>query len=74
MRTIEYNPSPIEVEFAEAISKLKEELEKHLTKNKIDSISNNINADNPLLKIDMTDTDGDKHRLVIKLIQKPDQF
>ena len=73
MKTDLYNPSPIEVEFAHAINELKSELEKHITNNRIDKIENNITADNPLLKVHLTDSDGDKHVLVIKLIQKPDQ-
>lgn len=74
MKTTAYNPSPIEVEFAKAISSLKTELEEHLSNNKIDAIENNINADNPFLKVHLTDSDGDKHTMVIKLIQKPDDF
>jgi len=74
MKTSSYNPSPIEVEFANAISNLKDEMEKQLSSNKIDKIENNINADNPLLKVHLTDNDGDQHTLVIKLIQKPDKF
>ena len=73
MKTTTYNPSPLEVEFAHAISNLKSDIEQHLQDNQIDQIENNINADNPVLKVHLTDKDGDKHVLVIKLIQKPDQ-
>jgi hypothetical protein len=73
MKTTTYNPSPLEVEFANALTQLRSELEAHLSQNKIDQIENNIQADNPFVKVFMTDEDGDKHQMVIKLIQKPDQ-
>ena len=72
MKTTSYNPSPIEVEFANALTQLKSELESHLSYNSIDRIENNIQADNPFVKVYMTDKDGDEHQMVIKLIQKPD--
>ena len=73
MKTTAYNPSPLEVEFAKALTDLQSEIEGHLSSNRIDKIENDINADNPMLKIYLTDTDGDRHQMVIKLIQKPDE-
>ena len=72
MKTTTYNPSPIEVEFAKGLSNMKNELEKHLSNNKIDSIVNKINADNPMIIFNLVDGDGDTHQLVIKVIQRPD--
>ncbi len=72
MKTEVYNPSQLEVELASAIKDLHGEIEKKLSYNKIIKIENNIHEDNPLLKIDLQDKDGDLHKVVIKIIQKAD--
>ncbi len=72
MRTISYNPSEIEVEFATIIESLIDTINAKLSQKKILSVENNLNLDNPILKVYLLDDDGDKHTLVVKLIQKPD--
>lgn len=72
MKTVSYNPSKIEKEFAEVISKLTKEIENGLTENKIVSIENKLMADNPTLTFYLEDNDGDKHEVVVKIIQRMD--
>ena len=74
MRTEIYNPSQLEVEFANALNDLVPEIEKKLSANKIIKIENKIKEDNPMVLFHLQDTDGDLHELVIKLIQRPDKF
>jgi len=74
MKTTNYNPSQIEVEIAEAIMKLKPELEQMLSTNKIVKVENRIERDNPQLLIALEDNDGDPHEVVIKIIQRADNF
>lgn len=74
MKTNNYNPSPIEIDFAKAIESIKDQLEKAVGNQKIESIENKMDKDNPMLILKLKDIDGDPHELVIKLIQKPDQF
>lgn len=73
MKTKSYNPSELEVRFANAISNLKHEIETHIDGNRIIEIDNRIKEDNPLLLFWLEDQDGDKHEMVIKIIQRPDQ-
>lgn len=72
MRTTSYNPSEIEVEFATIIESLTDTINDKLSQKKILSVENNLNLDNPILKVYLLDDDGDKHTLIVKLIQKPD--
>jgi len=73
MKTASYNPSPLEVEFAKAIEGLKDEIVERLSFiKKIKEVQNQIDQDNPLVRIIMDDHDGDEHILVLKIIQKPD--
>ncbi|QSE96034.1 hypothetical protein [Fulvivirga lutea] len=74
MKTTNYNPSNLEVQFARAIEDLQEQIEKHLPDNDIISIENRISEDNPLVKFYLLDKDGDPHEMVIKIIQTPDKF
>jgi len=74
MKTEHYNPSQIEIEFAQAIVDLQSELEKRLSSNKIIKVENKNERDNPQLRIELEDTDGDAHEVVIKIIQRPDSF
>ncbi len=74
MKTTTYNPSPLEVDFANALHVLQEEIQKHLQGNKIVNVESNLNRDNPMVKFSMVDTDGDPHEVVIRIIQIPDKF
>lgn len=72
MKTTQYNPSPLEVEIAYALTLLKGQIEEHLSQNTITKIENHIKEDNPLVRIHMVDKDGDPHEVVVKIIQKAD--
>ena len=74
MKTTSYNPSNIEVAFAQALEDLKEDIQKKLPDNEIIKIENKIKEDNPLVKFYLLDKDGDPHEVVIKVIQTPDRF
>jgi hypothetical protein len=74
MKTISYNPSAIEVEFANAIMRLREEIQAQLSNNEIIEIQHKIQDDNPSLKFVLLDKEGDPHEVVIKVIQTPDKF
>ena len=73
MKTISYNPSSLELEFAEAILKLRGEIDKSLSSNRIIEIKKSGNEDNPKLVFFLEDEDGDKHEVVMKVIQRPDR-
>ncbi|MBK6266277.1 hypothetical protein JKA74_14620 [Marivirga sp. S37H4] len=74
MITKQYNPSQLEVEIAKAIKELSSQIESKLSDCKIIEIEDKIMADNPLVKIKLVDKDNDPHEVVLKIIQKPDQF
>lgn len=74
MKTTSYNPSPLEVDFANALHKLQHELEKHLPGNQIVHIENNLTRDNPMVRFNLIDQDGDPHEVVLRIIQIPDKF
>ena len=74
MKTSTYNPSPIEIDFANALHILQGEIEKHLENNRIVNVESNITRDNPLVKFNLMDKDGDPHEIVIRIIQIPDKF
>jgi len=73
MITKQYNPSQLEVEFAKAIKELAPEIESKLSQFKIVGVEDNIKADNPMVRVKLTDNDNDSHEVVLKIIQKPDQ-
>ncbi|QHT71546.1 hypothetical protein GXP67_35230 [Rhodocytophaga rosea] len=73
MKTIHYNPSLIEVEFAKIIADLKEEIQKKSAFNTIEEIENNSTKDNPHLVFNLIDTDGDRHELIVQFIQRMDE-
>jgi len=73
MKTISYNPSPLEVDMANALLILQSEIEKHLQDNKIVSAEPNLKKDNPTVKFNLVDKDGDKHEMVVKVVQIPDK-
>jgi len=72
MRTKTYNPSPLEVEFVNVIESLRQDINKKLNNCEIESFEHKLELDNPILKANVIDTDGDKHTLVLQIIQKPD--
>jgi len=74
MKTQHYNPSPLEKTFAEAILALKSQIEGQLTGTKITGTKANLNADNPLVHFELEDAEGDKHEVVIKVIQRIDEL
>jgi len=74
MKTTTYNPSPIEVDFANVLHQLQDKIEDNLAENEIIKVENNINDDNPTLKFFLLDRDGDPHEIVLKIIQVPDKF
>lgn len=74
MKTPTYNPSSLEVDFANALQILREQIEKHLLDNQITSVENHLGKDNPMVKFSLVDKDGDPHEIVVRIIQIPDKF
>ncbi|MBX2969501.1 MAG: hypothetical protein KF803_09010 [Cyclobacteriaceae bacterium] len=74
MKTSTYNPSPIEVDFANALFILQKEIQKHLQDNQIVNVETQLNRDNPSVKFSLLDKDGDPHEVVVRIIQIPDKF
>ena len=74
MKTSTYNPSSLEIDFANAFQILREDIEKHLHNNQITKVENHLGKDNPLVKFNMVDKDGDPHEIVVRIIQIPDKF
>ncbi len=74
MKTSAYNPSPLEVDFANALHNLQLELEKNLKDSRIVHVESNVKRDNPMVKFSLIDRDGDPHEVVVRIIQIPDKF
>ncbi len=74
MKTSTYNPSPLEVDFANALHILQGEIQKHLQNNEVVNVESNIKRDNPMVKFSLLDKDGDPHEIVVRIIQIPDKF
>lgn len=74
MKTSTYNPSSLEVDFANALQILQKDIEKHLLNNQITHVENHLRKDNPMVKFSLLDKDGDPHEIVIRIIQIPDKF
>jgi hypothetical protein len=74
MKTESYNPSPLEVDMANALFLLQKEIEKHLQNNDIVHVESNIKRDNPMVKFSLLDKDGDPHEIVVRIVQIPDKF
>ncbi len=72
MKTLDYNPSLLEVEFVKILTGLKDELSSGLSTNNVQEITTRP-GDNPSVIIKTIDEDGDHHEIVIKIIQKPDR-
>jgi hypothetical protein len=74
MKTTTYNPSPLEIDFANALYILQKDIQKHLQDNEVVSVESQIRKDNPMLKFNLLDKEGDPHEIVIRIIQVPDKF
>ncbi len=74
MKTTSYNPSPLEVDFANALVILQKEIQTHLQGNQISNVESNLERDNPTVTFKLVDKDGDPHELVIRIVQIPDKF
>ena len=74
MKTESYDPGKLEVEMANIMLKIRNELESGLSDNTIESISANIKLDNPQVHIKTGDNDGDPHEVILRIIQKTDTF
>lgn len=74
MKTSSYNPSPLEIDFANALQILREHIQKHLLNNQITHVENHLGKENPMVKFNLVDTDGDPHEIVVRIIQVPDKF
>lgn len=74
MKTSTYNPSPLEVDFANALYIVQKELEKHLQDNQITKVETYLKRDNPMVRFSLLDKDGDPHEIVVRIIQIPDKF
>ena len=74
MKTASYNPSPLEVDFANALYILQNDIEKHLQGNKVINVESDIKRDNPIVRFNLLDKDGDPHEIVVRIIQIPDKF
>ena len=74
MKTDSYNPSPLEIDMANALFIVQKEIEKHLQNNEIVHVETSIKRDNPMVKFNLLDKDGDPHEIVIRIVQLPDKF
>jgi hypothetical protein len=74
MKTLNYNPSPFETKLAKAITASIPNISASMENIKIVDHTENLKRDNPLIVLHLEDEDGDKHEMVIKIIQRPDAF
>jgi hypothetical protein len=74
MKTSSYNPSQLETDFANALYILQKDLQKHLHGHEITHVETQLKRDNPMIKFNLVDKDGDPHEVVIRIIQIPDKF
>ncbi len=74
MKTPSYNPSPFEVAIAQAIVNIEKEIVNQMPGKKIQSLRIDTASDNPIVKFELIDEDGDPHHMVMKIIQLPDTF
>lgn len=72
MKTTQYNPSAIEVEFAKVIAGLKDQIQEKASGYQITDVEVNSQLDNPAVLFKLVDGDGDRHELLIQLIQRAD--
>ena len=75
MRTKFYNPSKLEVKFAQALEDLTPQLEKRLDDGeRVIDIEAIHDADNPMVIYKLEDKEGDLHEVVVQIIQRPDHI
>jgi len=74
MKTPTYNPSPLEVNLADALYSLQNEIQKRLPGNEIVDMKCETNTENPLVRFHLLDNDGDPHEIIVRIIQIPDKF
>jgi hypothetical protein len=74
MKTSSYNPSTLEVDFANALYILQKEIEKHLQHTTVTNVETHLKRDNPMVRFSLVDKDGDPHEVVVRIIQIPDKF
>lgn len=74
MKTVAYNPSPLEVDFSNALIILQRHIEKHLQDNKIIHAEPDLSRDNPVVRFRLLDKEGDTHEMVVRIIQIPDKL
>ncbi|MBX7127038.1 MAG: hypothetical protein K1X47_15185 [Cyclobacteriaceae bacterium] len=74
MKTSSYNPSPLEVDFANALFILQKDIQKHLQGNEVVKVESDLNRDNPVVRFQLKDKDGDPHEIVVRIVQLPDKF
>lgn len=74
MKTTSYNPSSLEIDFANALHILRADIQQHLLNNQITNVENHLGKDNPMVKFNLVDSDGDPHEIVVRIVQIPDKF
>ncbi len=72
MITKSYNPSQLETEMTKALKDLEKELTSKLSNNKLVESVIRLDRDNPDVLFRLVDEDGDKHEIVLKVIQRND--
>lgn len=74
MITVKYNPSALEMDLTNALVALQNQIEPHLQNNRITKIEPDLDKENPIITFHLTDTDGDKHEIMIRIFQVPDKY
>ena len=74
MKTEQYNPSSLELDMANALVILQDQIQKHLQDNRIVRINPEVEASNPVVTFHLEDKDGDKHEIVVRIFQVPDKY
>ncbi|MGB3589449.1 MAG: hypothetical protein WBA23_23080 [Tunicatimonas sp.] len=72
MKTQNYNPSPWEKTFARIIADLKDSIQNQLSEAKIVEVQAELEADNPSVRFNLEDNDGDSHEIVVRVIERID--
>jgi hypothetical protein len=73
MKTIEYNPSYLEIVVAEAIAEMHLHVDEKLKgTSRVIDIERHLKLDNPRIVFTLEDEDGDQHRIVVQVIQTLD--
>ncbi len=72
MKTNQYNPSPLELDFKTALHQVTNHLGPLLPNYQIEAVDVLKESDNPILLYKILDSDGDRHELILQVIQRPD--